>query len=1560
MVRLQCRRLLCCWGRLGLILLVLAGCGGSSDTGSKAAVGMSRLVLHITTTDQRAGLTPRAAAPAQTRQTENSITRLRVEISGEGILAPIVVECPIPGPPTPQCQVTETPTEFIVEVEVVVPLGPTRDVAVRGFDQTGVEVFRGTTTVDLTQPVQAVPVTLSPVNVPPRANAGPDQTVAVGSIVTLRGNASSDTQGRRLTFTWVLLIRPSGSQATLVDPTSVTPTFVVDRPGTYMVQLTVNNGQTDSPPDVVTIDTVNSAPVANAGTAQTVRVRDVVTLQGNRSSDVDGDPLTFSWTFVSRPTGSQTTLVNATSVSPTFVVDRPGTYVVQLTVNDGRLTSVAATVTISTTNSAPVADAGRDQTVPRGTTVRLDGSGSSDVDGDVLTFAWSLLRVPTESQATLAGAATVNPTFVADRPGSYVVQLIVNDGTVNSASVTVTIATTNSPPVANAGPAQTVTPRTVVRLDGSASSDPDNHPLTFAWSLIKIPSSSAATLSDPRAVHPTFTVDLPGTYVAQLIVNDGLLDSAPATVTISTLNSAPVANAGPDQSVRVGATVVLDGSASSDADRDALAFAWSFTSLPTDSTTTLSNPTSVHPTFVVDKRGMYVVQLIVNDGTVNSAPDTVSITTTNAPPVANAGPDQSVNERTTVTLDGRGSSDPDGDSLAFRWTQTAGPEVMLSSSSVAQPTFTAPEVVVGTVLTFQLVVNDGTVDSTPATVSITVNAFNHPPVATGQAVMTDVNTAKIITLSGTDSDSGSLTFSVVSGPSHGSLSPLNAAVCTPSGVGATCTATITYTPAADFNGPDSFTFKVNDASLDSAVATVSITVNAFNHPPVATDDTFISPEDTPLSVGAPGVLGNDNDVDRDRLTAVLVQGPGHGQVVLQADGAFTYTPALHFNGTDTFTYRANDGIVDSNVATVTLTITASNDVPIARDDVYNTPEDTPLTVSAPGVLANDNDVEDGVTALIAVLVTSPAHGRLVLQPDGAFVYTPNLHFNGNDSLTYQARDTSGTLSNTATVTITVLPVNDAPVAVNDSYTTDEDTALMVPAPGVLANDSDVDSATLTLSVVPPLFGTLVLQPDGAFVYTPNLHFNGNDSFTYKLNDGSLDSNVAMVTITVNAVNDVPVATAQAVTTNVDTAVAITLSASDIDSPSLTFSIVSGPAHGSLGPLSPPSCTASGGGANCTATVMYSPAIHVTGPDSFTFKVNDGSLDSAPAAVSITVSTPSISLALINTTLVSVGRSATLGVTLSAPAPAGGVTVTVTSDNTGILTVTAPGTVTISLGSTTGQVTVNGIAPGTVIVRGNAPGHTEGTLNVAVVEDTVGFPFRIPGAVTVETGGTGKLTVTLARPSTVNTTVTVRNSNPAVASVPGTVTVLAGQSMASIPVTAVGEGIATVTVIIGADGLATAVFVIPPLSGALTLLADTVGGVTGGPPLAIPVGLQVSPTPLPTVVLSSGTTRTVTVPLSRPAPPGGLSVTVTLSNPAIASVPATIDIAAGQQTATFAVMALASGEALITLTAGTEVIQISLLVDRTLGLTGGGLATSVGVLVAPTEAPLAPAVGVQVR
>ena len=251
------------------------------------------------------------------------------------------------------------------------------------------------------------------------------------------------------------------------------------------------------------------------------------------------------------------------------------------------------------------------------------------MDGDPLTFRWALTTRPPGSAATLAGPTLVNPTFVVDRPGDYVVQLIVNDGTVDSTADTVTISTLNSAPVANAGPDQTVSVETTVQLDGSRSSDVDGNTLTYRWALTTRPLGSEAVLSDATLVNPTFVVDEPGDYVVQLIVNDGIVDSLPDTVIITTGPSLPVANAGPDQTVPVEATVQLDGSQSSDADGDELTYRWAFTTRPPGSEAVLSEPTLINPTFVVDEPGIYVVQLIVNDGLADSAPDTVTVLATN-------------------------------------------------------------------------------------------------------------------------------------------------------------------------------------------------------------------------------------------------------------------------------------------------------------------------------------------------------------------------------------------------------------------------------------------------------------------------------------------------------------------------------------------------------------------------------------------------------------------------------------------------------------------------------------------------------------------------------------------------------------------------------------------------------------------------------------------------------------------------------------------------------------------------------------------------------------------
>ncbi len=412
------------------------------------------------------------------------------------------------------------------------------------------------------------------VNNAPVANAGPDQSAGVGGTVTLDGSASSDPDGDALTYAWVLTTRPAGSSAALSDAAAVTPSFVVDRTGTYVARLIVNDGQVDSAADFVTITVANRPPAANAGADQSAAVGASITLDGSASSDPDGDALSYAWSFVSVPAGSAATLNDPASVSPGFTIDEPGSYVVSLVVSDGQAPSAADTVTITTSNSAPVANAGPDQTAAVGATVTLDGSGSSDADGDALTFTWTLISRPVGSAAGIADTASVSPALTIDRPGSYVARLIVSDGIVSSAPDFVTITTLNTAPVANAGPDQSVRVGDTVALNGSLSSDVDGDSLSYRWSLASRPAGSTAVLSDPAAVAPTFVVDAPGAYVVQLIVNDGTSDSAADTVTITTANSAPVANAGADRTVLVGSTQTLDGGLSTDADGDALTFAF--------------------------------------------------------------------------------------------------------------------------------------------------------------------------------------------------------------------------------------------------------------------------------------------------------------------------------------------------------------------------------------------------------------------------------------------------------------------------------------------------------------------------------------------------------------------------------------------------------------------------------------------------------------------------------------------------------------------------------------------------------------------------------------------------------------------------------------------------------------------------------------------------------------------------------------------------------------------------------------------------------------------------
>ncbi|MFA7628493.1 MAG: Ig-like domain-containing protein, partial [Candidatus Dojkabacteria bacterium] len=632
--------------------------------------------------------------------------------------------------------------------------------------------------------------------------------------------------------------------------------------------------------------------------------------------------------------------------------------------------------------------------------------------------------------------------------------------------------------------------------------------------------------------------------------------------------------------------------------------------------------------------------------------------------------------------------------------------------------------------------------------TITVNDVNDAPVAQDQSVTTPEDTLIDITLVATDVDGDALTYAIVAQPAHGTVTLVDNVA--------------TYTPALDFNGTDTFTFKANDGTVDSNVATVTITITPVNDAPVAQDQSVTTPEDTPIDITLVAT-----DVDGDTLTYAIVAPPAHGTGTL-VDNVATYTPDLDYYGTDSFTYKANDGLLDSNTATVTITVTPVKDQVVAVDDDYDTNEGETLTVAAPGVLANDIDVD--LNIMTAGLVTDVQHGNLSLNGDGSFVYVPDPNFFGTDTFEYQlvtypapqslwtdkavvtitVHEIAGTIepdggtgqipggdplvitnidgvvsylgeiawypedlsigrtagsrvgvivrapedfdttattftafdntynwedvndgdnyvliypkvteipqswdivvtwaaNSTQTFTVKVLegstlqdvtpptildgtafgvapfgdvladstltftvpqgyevstieftmsePVtvvagtevtlngvpyglvtvddtglilvvtpyagneiasligtftfvvpedkifdlsdnpletlsatlivtNVAPVAVDDAYTTDENVALTIDAPGVLGNDTDFDPTILTaVKVTGPINGTLVLNPDGSFTYTPNTGFKGVDIFTYKANDGELDSNIATVRITVEAYVNTPV------------------------------------------------------------------------------------------------------------------------------------------------------------------------------------------------------------------------------------------------------------------------------------------------------------------------------------------------------------------------------------------------------------------------------------------------------
>jgi gliding motility-associated-like protein len=596
----------------------------------------------------------------------------------------------------------------------------------------------------------------------------------------------------------------------------------------------------------------------------------------------------------------------------------------------------------------------------------------------------------------------------------------------------------------------------------------------------------------------------------------------------------------------------------------------------------------------------------LNDSGVFSNVATVSVTVNPVNDLPIGNPDTyTVNEDTQLVVTAANSvlkndSDPDGGPITAVLVNTTQHGTLVLNPN---GTFTyTPVANYNGTDTFTYRANDGTGNSTDQVVTITVTPVNDAPVAVNDISTTNEDAAVSIPVLANDTDvdnalTGSM-INIVTQPAHGTL------------IINTTTGAVQYTPNPNYFGSDSFTYKLNNAGVFSNVATVSITVNQVNDAPVGNPDSFSVNEDTQLVTTPNSVLTNDSDPDGSPITAVLVTTTQHGNLVLNPNGTFTYTPVLNYYGGDTFTYHANDGTSNSTNQLVTITVVAVNDPAVAVNDVIATDED--VVVNIP-VLSNDTDVDNVLVGSMITIVSQPAHGTVVINTTtGTVQYTPNPGYFGPDSFTYKLNDSGSSFSNVATVSITVNPVNDAPIAAPDQATTPEDVPVVI---SVLGNDTDNDSAINPSSVAVaagPAHGTVVVQPGGTFLYTPDKDFYGTDSFTYTVADvGGKTSAPGTVTVTVTPVNDAPVAVNDAASTNENVPVSIPVLANDFDvdntlDPS-TLTITASPQHGTVS-INP-----------STGVVTYTPTNGYSGSDTFSYTIKDAAgLVSAPAVVSISV------------------------------------------------------------------------------------------------------------------------------------------------------------------------------------------------------------------------------------------------------------------------------------------------------------------------------------------------------
>ncbi|WP_057760383.1 tandem-95 repeat protein [Psychrobacter sp. P11G3] len=1030
----------------------------------------------------------------------------------------------------------------------------------------GAVAFSGGSSSSSKQPVNDLPVSKDSI-----------VTATEDTVVNGKLEAATDADGDALSYA--------------IATNAVNGKVVIDKDGSYSYTpnanfngkdsftYTINDGKGGVITQTATVNVaaVNDAPVS-ANT--TIAATEDTVAKGllAKATDVDGDALTY--TLASGTANGKVTIGKDGSYTYTPNANFNGKDSFTYTVTDGTETiTKTANITVASVNDIPVS---KDSTVTATEDTAVNGKleAATDADDDNLTYALKDTAANGTVVVNADGSYSYAPNADFNGSDSFTYSIDDGQGGVITQTATITVAAVNDVPVAEDS-IITAIEDTVATGQLATATDVDDDTLTFA--LVSSTTNGSVIVNADGSYSYTPNANFNGSDGFTYTVTDGTETiTKTATITVASVNDLPVST---DNIIAATEDTSTEGQleAATDVDGDDLTYALDSDASNGTAVVNADGSYSYTPNANFNGKDSFTYTISDSKGGVITQTATVSVAAVNDTPVS-ANTTIAATEDTVATGQLAKATDVDGDALTYT-IGTAAKNGTATVSTDGSYTYT-PNANFNGKDSFTYTLTDGT-ETITKTANITVASVNDIPVSKDSIVTATEDTVVNGKLeAATDADGDALSYAIATNAVNGKV------VIDKDG-------SYSYTPNANFNGKDSFTYTINDGKGGVITQTATVNVAAVNDAPVSANTTIAATEDTV----AKGLLAKATDVDGDALTYTLASGTANGKVTIGKDGSYTYTPNANFNGKDSFTYTVTDG-TETITKTANITVASVNDIPVSKDSTVTATEDTAVN----GKLEAATDADDD--NLTYALKDTAANGTVVVNADGSYSYAPNADFNGSDSFTYSIDDGQGGVI-TQTATITVAAVNDVPVAEDSIITAIEDTV----ATGQLATATDVDDDTLTFALVSSTTnGSVIVNADGSYSYTPNANFNGSDGFTYTVTDGT-ETITKTATITVASVNDLPVSTDNIIAATEDTSTEGQLeAATDVDGDDLTYALDSDASNGTAV-------------VNADGSYSYTPNANFNGKDSFTYTISD-------SKGGVITQTATVSVAAVNDTPVS--------------------------------------------------------------------------------------------------------------------------------------------------------------------------------------------------------------------------------------------------------------------------------------------------------------------------------------